>query len=138
MGKNGKGKGECPDGMGLRCPAESPLAATAARITATVPRFRQPQRHRRASPNTGCLRDPVPGLYRVTGIGTGTDGPRVFGKLFGDRPTHQIITLGTHTERAHHHSMSKLKCLRRRAGRVQVDASHRRSSPGTGLARLTG
>eukprot|EP00962_Isochrysis_galbana_P016008 scaffold4574_cov143-Isochrysis_galbana.AAC.7 len=29
MGKNGKGEGECPDGMGLRCPAESPLVCSA-------------------------------------------------------------------------------------------------------------
>eukprot|EP00962_Isochrysis_galbana_P015590 scaffold4485_cov135-Isochrysis_galbana.AAC.2 len=29
MEKNGKGEGECPDGMGLRCPAESPLVCSA-------------------------------------------------------------------------------------------------------------
>jgi len=29
MRKNGKGEGECPDGMGLRCPAESPLMCSA-------------------------------------------------------------------------------------------------------------
>eukprot|EP00962_Isochrysis_galbana_P050829 scaffold22156_cov148-Isochrysis_galbana.AAC.2 len=35
MGKNGKGKGECPDGMGLWCPAKSPLVSS--ELPAAVP-----------------------------------------------------------------------------------------------------